>query len=44
VQLLPTVYPAPAAPPVGGSIGPWLWLWLVLAVIVIGGYVLSLRR
>jgi hypothetical protein len=29
---------------VGGSIGPWLWLWLVLAVIVIGGYVLSLRR
>jgi hypothetical protein len=44
VQLLPTVYPAPAAPPVGSSIGSWLWLWLVLAVIVIGGYVLSLRR
>jgi hypothetical protein len=29
---------------VGSSIGSWLWLWLVLAVIVIGGYVLSLRR
>jgi hypothetical protein len=44
VQLLATVQPAPAAPPVGGSIHLWIWAVLVLAVIVVGGYVLSLRR
>jgi hypothetical protein len=44
VQLLPTIRPAPAAPPVGASIDLWIWLGLALAVIVIGGYVLSLRR
>jgi hypothetical protein len=44
VQLLPTIRPAPAAPPVGGSIQVWIWLGLALAVIVVGGYVLSLRR
>jgi hypothetical protein len=44
VQFLPTIRPAPAAPPVGASIEPWIWLGLALAVIVVGGYLLSLRR
>jgi hypothetical protein len=44
VQLLPTIRPAPAAPPVGASVELWIWLVLALAVVVVGGYVLSLRR
>jgi hypothetical protein len=44
MQFLPTIRPAPAAPPVGASIELWIWLGLALAVIVVGGYLLSLRR
>jgi hypothetical protein len=44
VQLLATIRPAPAAPPVGASVELWIWLGLALAVIVVAGYVLSLRR
>jgi hypothetical protein len=44
VQLLATLRPAPAAPATGGSIAGWIWLGIALAVIVIGGYILSLRR
>jgi hypothetical protein len=44
LQVIPTIRPAPAAPPVSGSIAAWIWLGVVLAVLVVGGYVLSLRR
>jgi hypothetical protein len=44
VQFLATIQPAPAAPPAGGSIELWIWLGLALAFIVIGGYILGLRR
>jgi LPXTG-motif cell wall-anchored protein len=44
MQHLGTIRPAPPAPPTGGSITPWLFLVAALAVIVIAGYVLSLRR
>jgi hypothetical protein len=44
VQILFTIRPAPAAPAGDGSITLWIWFGVVLAVVVIGGYVLSLRR
>jgi|GEM_PF-513102 len=36
--------PAPAAPAAAGSITLWIWFGVVLAVVVIGGYVLTSRR
>jgi hypothetical protein len=42
--LLAEFRPAPAAPNVGSSIHLWIWVGVVLAVVVIGGYVLSSRR
>lgn len=44
VQLLAHLRPAPAAPAAGSSIALWLWVSVMLAVVVIGGYVLSSRR
>jgi hypothetical protein len=44
VLLLTTLRPAPAAPATGGSIGLWIWLGVALAFIVVGGYILGLRR
>jgi hypothetical protein len=44
VQLLATIRPAPAAPPVGASVELWIWLGVALALIVVGGYILGLRR
>jgi hypothetical protein len=44
VQHIAIIRPAPAAPPTGGSMAMWFWLAVVLAVVVIGGYVLALRR
>jgi hypothetical protein len=38
------VRPAPVAPFHGGSITLWIWVGIALAVIVVVGYVLSLRR
>jgi hypothetical protein len=37
-------YPVPAGPVPGGSMTVWIWLVVVLAVIVVGGFVLSSRR
>jgi hypothetical protein len=44
VQHLATIRPAPPAPPAGGSITLWIWLGVILAIVVIAGYVLALRR
>jgi hypothetical protein len=44
VQLLATIQPAPAAPAAGGSIELWIWLGVALAFVVVGGYILGLRR
>lgn len=44
VQLLTHLRPAAAAPAPGSSMALWLWVGVVLAVVVIGGYVLSSRR
>jgi hypothetical protein len=44
VQHLGTIRPAPPAPPAGGWITPWICLAVALALVVIVGYVVSLRR
>ncbi|MFL5962584.1 MAG: hypothetical protein ACJ757_06790 [Gaiellaceae bacterium] len=44
MQHLANIRPAPAAPPVGSSVAIWIWLSIGLAVVVVGGYVLSSRR
>jgi hypothetical protein len=44
VQHLANIRPAPPAPSAGGSLTVWLWFSVVLAVVVVGGYVLTSRR
>lgn len=42
--LLETLHPAPPAPLPDGSLDGWIWLTVVLAVVVLGGIVLTSRR